>query len=79
MSEPAARSHLGRWKLREQVDVTPTSLPARALKIGGVLLSMFGTIGGVIGAIERDVFEALLGFADIFFGGIFYLHTKAAR
>lgn len=28
---------------------------------------------------ERDVFEALLGFADIILGGIFYLHVKDQR
>ncbi|HEY1330661.1 MAG TPA: hypothetical protein VGH10_04205 [Actinomycetota bacterium] len=56
----------------------PTRLrPARALKIGGIALSTFGTVGGVIGVLERDLFEALLGFADIILGGIFYLHTKA--
>lgn len=52
---------------------------ARALKVGGVALSAFGTIGGVVGVLERDVFEALLGFADIILGGIFYAHTKAER
>jgi hypothetical protein len=58
--------------------VKPTRLrPARALKIGGIALSTFGTVGGVIGVLERDLFEALLGFADIILGGIFYLHTKA--
>ncbi len=61
--------------------MTPTKLrsarSARALKIGGIGLSTFGTIGGVVGVMERDVFEALLGFADIILGGIFYLHTKA--
>jgi hypothetical protein len=58
--------------------VTPTKLrSARALKIGGIGLSTFGTIGGVIGVIERDLFEALLGFADIILGGIFYAHTKS--
>jgi len=57
----------------------PTKLRrARTLKIGGVALSTFGTVGGVIGVIERDAFEALLGFADILLGGIFYVHTKAA-
>jgi hypothetical protein len=57
----------------------PTKLrSARTLRIGGVALSTFGTVGGVIGVIERDVFEALLGFADIILGGIFYVHTKAA-
>jgi hypothetical protein len=67
--------------------VTPTELrPARApktagtraLRIGGIALSTFGTIGGIVGLIERDLFEAVLGFADIFLGGIFYLHTKTA-
>lgn len=59
--------------------MTPTKLrSARILKIGGVALSTFGTVGGVIGVIERDVFEALLGFADILLGGIFYAHTKGA-
>lgn len=58
--------------------MTPTKVrSARALKIGGIALSTFGTIGGIIGVLEGDVFEALLGFADIFLGGIFYLHTKA--
>ena len=52
---------------------------ARALKIGGIGLSTFGTIGGIIGVIERDVFESLLGFADILLGGIFYVHTKASQ
>jgi hypothetical protein len=57
----------------------PTKLrSAPILKIGGVALSTFGTIGGIVGVIERDVFEALLGFADIILGGIFYVHTKAA-
>ena len=60
--------------------MTPTRLrSARILKIGGVALSTFGTVGGVFGVIERDLFEALLGFADIILGGIFYAHTRAAE
>ena len=60
--------------------MTPTKLrSALALKIGGIALSTFGTIGGIVGIIERDLFEALLGFADIILGGIFYVHTKAGR
>jgi hypothetical protein len=43
-----------------------------------VALSTFGTVGGVTGVIKRDVFDALLGFADIILGGIFYVHTRAA-
>jgi hypothetical protein len=59
--------------------VTPTRLrSAHILKIGGVALSTFGTVGGIVGVIERDLFEVLLGFADIILGGIFYLHTKTA-
>lgn len=57
----------------------PTTGSARALRIGGIALSTFGTIGGIVGIIERDLFEALLGFADIVLGGIFYAHTKVAR
>ena len=57
---------------------TPKTGRARALRIGGIALSTFGTIGGIVGVIERDLFEAMLGFADIFLGGIFYLHTKTA-
>jgi hypothetical protein len=60
--------------------VTPTKLRSgRVLKIGGVALSTFGTVGGIVGAIERDLFEALLGFADVILGGVFYVHTKAAE
>ena len=60
--------------------MTPTKLrSARTLKIGGVALSTFGTVGGVVGVIERDVFEALLGFADIILGGIFYVHTRTPQ
>jgi len=51
----------------------------RALKIGGISLSAFGTVGGVWGLLERDLFEAALGFADLILGGIFYLHGKATR
>ena len=55
----------------------PTRLrSARTLKIGGLALSTFGTVGGIIGVIERDLFEAMLGFADIILGGIFYAHTR---
>ena len=28
--------------------------------------------------IEHDLFEAMPGFADTLFGGIFHLHTKTA-
>jgi hypothetical protein len=58
---------------------TPRAGSARALRIGSIALSTFGTIGGIVGVLERDLFEALLGFADILLGGIVYLHTKAAR
>jgi hypothetical protein len=60
--------------------MTPTKLRSeRALKVGGVALSAFGTVGGIVGLLERDVFEALLGFADIILGGIFFAHTRVDR
>jgi hypothetical protein len=60
--------------------MTPTRLRSeRALKVGGVALSAFGTVGGIVGLLERDFFEALLGFADVILGGIFYTHTRVDR
>jgi hypothetical protein len=60
--------------------LTPTKLRSeRALKIGGITLSGFGVVGGIIGALDEDILKVLLGFADLILGAIFYLHTKATR
>ena len=58
--------------------MTPTRIRSeRALKIGGISLSTFGVIGGVVGFADGDVLKVLLGFADLILGAIFYVHTKA--
>jgi hypothetical protein len=58
----------------------PTKLRSeRALKIGGIALSSFGVLGGLIGLADGDILKVLLGFADLILGAIFYAHTKTSR
>jgi hypothetical protein len=62
-------------------DVSPPTKrrSERALKIGGIALSAFGVLGGLIGLADGDIQKVPLGFADLILGAIFYVHTRAAR